>query len=356
MLFPYIYISHDMEKMQEYMDYIFYEVWYKAIYTPEYNLNLFDDKPELKEILTDFFYNHSEGGDLFCRSIEEIFYICQRIPSSEMNQLHEWYKSNNNIEQLCQNSLSCEPITYKELKEFNEELHGKIKKLFTNLYGKKIIGRKAITDKIGKIDAHYDSFMRVNKTGICPFCGLHSIKGIYHTKREAYDHFLPKGTYPFNAINFKNLAPMCHECNSSYKLEKNPLQGVSGKRKAFYPYSSEAIDIDIQVTLNLSLKDEIKPENIEIEFISGGYEEEIETWKALFSIDERFKAICSSESDGLDWLEQINDDIENYEENITKTQILETFKKAKNRKPFADKRFLKVPFLEACKEKGLIDD
>jgi len=359
MLFSYTYITHNMEKMQEYMDYIFYEVWYKAIYTPEYGIELFNQKPELKQILIDFDIQTSEGGDLFLRSIEEIFYLFQKIDSIQTNQLKAWYEANNNIKALCANTAEKTPVTYNELKTFNEPLHDKIKKLFKNLYGDKIIGRVPITKKIGKIDAHYTAFMKINTKGKCPCCGLNSLKGIYHTKREAYDHYLPKGTYPFNSINFKNLIPLCHECNSSYKLEKNPLyvvpNPIAGRRKAFYLYTDEDINIDVSVGLNLTRKDEIKPENIVIEFSAVGYEEELETWKDVFGIEERYKAECSAENDGIDWLEQITDDIDNYATDITKDQALDTLRKAKRRKPFAEKRFLKLPFLEACNEIGLLD-
>lgn len=367
MLFSYTYITHDMEKMQKYMDYIFYEVWYKAIYTQGgFSLALFNAKPELKEIMESFYYaDGTEGGaDLFYSSIEEIFYLFQKIDSIQTNQLKAWYDANNNIEALCANTAGIIPVTYSELETFHEVLHDKIKKLFKNLYGKKIIGLKAITDKIGKIDEHYKAFMEVNTKGKCPCCGLNSLKGIYHTKREAYDHYLPKGTYPFNSINFKNLIPLCHECNSSYKLEKNPLyvvpNPISGRRKAFYLYTDEDIHIDVSVSLNLTRKDEINPENIEINLNAAGYEEELETWKEVFGIEERYKAECSAENDGIDWLEQITDDLHNYDDNeekkITKDEALKTLREAKRRKPFAEKRFLKFPFLEACDEIGLLDD
>jgi len=363
MLFSYTYITHSMEKMQEYMDYIFHEVWYKAMYTQGgFSLELFNAKLELKEIMLDFFNSSTEGGDLFYRSVEEIFYLFQKIDSTQTNQLRAWYEANNNIEALCANEEGVSPVTYNELKKFHKPLHDKIKKLFKNLYGKKIIGLKVVTDKIGTIDQHYQAFMSENTKGKCPCCGLNGLKGIYHTKREAYDHYLPKGTYPFNSINFKNLVPLCHECNSSYKLEKNPLyvvpDPIEGRRKAFYLYTDDDIYIKISIHLNLTRKDEINPENIEIDFSADGYEEEIETWKEVFGIEERYKAECSSENEGLDWLEQITDDLYNYKDTdraITKDEALDILRKAKARKPFAEKRFLKLPFLEACDTMGLLD-
>ena len=41
MLFPYKYVPHQMEKMQEFIDFIFYEVWCKAC-TTDYGIHLYE--------------------------------------------------------------------------------------------------------------------------------------------------------------------------------------------------------------------------------------------------------------------------------------------------------------------------
>ncbi|RLD89272.1 MAG: hypothetical protein DRJ09_06835 [Bacteroidetes bacterium] len=87
------------------------------------------------------------------------------------------------------------------------------------------------------IPKHYKEFMKSNTEGICPFCGIHTIKENNHKYREVYDHYIPKAIYPFVSLNFKNLAPMCQECNSTYKGTKVPIEDDNKKRKlAFYPY------------------------------------------------------------------------------------------------------------------------
>ena len=75
---------------------------------------------------------------------------------------------------------------------------------------------------------------------------------------------MPKGSYPFISVNFKNLAPMCSECNSSYKLAKDPtkhidpLHAASGstRRKSFYSYAvaDSAICIGFALLLLLTLR------------------------------------------------------------------------------------------------------
>ena len=269
-------------------------------------------------------------------------------------KLKRWYTINQNIKSLCENTISNNPLTYDILDKFDTKLSSKLKSLYGRLYGSDAINElKEFKPYTKTIDEHYKKFTSINNKGICPFCGLYSIKGIYHTKREAYDHYLPKGIYPFLSINFKNLAPMCHECNSSYKLENNPIFEKTGsRRKAFYPFRYDPTNIHVKVSLKTVDKTEIKPENIDIEIFSP-YESETKTWIEIFGIEERYKATLSSESEGLEWLTEILDDVEN-KEDLTKDDALNTIKKSFAKNPFAQQRFLKVPFLEACASAGII--
>ena len=54
MLFPYTYVSHQMEKMQEFIDFIFYEVWCKAPGYGPFSLDLFLPNPDLYEVMNAF--------------------------------------------------------------------------------------------------------------------------------------------------------------------------------------------------------------------------------------------------------------------------------------------------------------
>ena len=145
----------------------------------------------------------------------------------------------------------------------------------------------------------------MNKAGKCPFCGIGDIKGGNHSKREAYDHYLPKALYPFNSINFHNLAPACHECNSTYKLSKDPIQSGALRRKAFNPFASVDHVIQLQITLQHANIDALEPADIIIQFGPDTLEEELETWKDLYGIEERYKAKVCAENDGKYWLTQV---------------------------------------------------
>lgn len=141
----------------------------------------------------------------------------------------------------------------------------------------------------------------------------------YTSRREAY---LPKETYPFNSVNFRNLAPMCHQCNSSNKFRQDPLFRQPGKhgcqaparmrRKAFYPYTRDKIDINIEVVLLSNDISNLRHDQIDLKISSVDHPEEVQTWTEVFNIEERYKDIMR-------------------------------------------KNFLRAPFLKACEKKGLFN-
>lgn len=326
----------------------------EASKSKRYQLTIYNKYPELKMIMKKLEISDSQGADFFKTKIAEIYEICQKLSLGDKAKLKRWYKTNQDIKSLCEHTSSNNPLTYDIFDKFNAKLSLKLKSLYSRLYGSEAINElKEFKPYTKTIDEHYKKFTSKNNKGICPFCGLNHVKGVYHTKREAYDHYLPKGTYPFLSINFKNLAPMCHECNSSYKLVSNPIFDESGnRRKAFYPFRYDSTNINVKVSLNIVDKTEIKPENIDIKILSS-YDFEIKTWIKVFGIEERYKAILCSDSEGLEWLTEILDDVEN-EANLTKSDVLHTLKKSFERNPFAQQRFLKIPFLDACQNAGII--
>ena len=191
MLFPYKYITHDIELMQSYMDYIFNKVWLKAKEFDEFELSLFNGNKDLQEIIRAFYYlpdntdnKKTNWGKYFVERVKNIFDFFQVLDNNQLEQLKYWYETNNKIEELCNGENS--PIMYKELKFFHKDLSNEIQKLYANLYSQKVIGLKAFRTTIGKLDKHYKDFMKENiqKQQVCPFCGLHEMKDIYHTKKS----------------------------------------------------------------------------------------------------------------------------------------------------------------------------
>jgi hypothetical protein len=197
----------------------------------------------------------------------------------------------------------------------------------------------------------------INNFGKCPFCGISKVLGRYHTKREAYDHYLPKGLYPFNSINFRNLVPACHHCNSSYKLSqdpafipKDPVRKTS-RRKIFYPYSAASHKIEITIDLSKPKIANFEPSDIQLTFGPSAIEEEIESWKDIYSIEERFKAECCDPDGSKYWLEEVRHECDKYK--VAPEVAIANRRQVSERNPFADSNFLRVAFLEGCFRIGM---
>lgn len=268
----------------------------------------------------------------------------------QIDQLKQWYQANNDIEKVCANDPAVQIARYADITAIHPDLSEQLASFFKGLYSQQLLDLAVLRDKIGQINEHYQAFMQVNTTGKCPFCGIGDIKGVHHSKREAYDHYLPKALYPFNSINFRNLAPACHECNSTYKLSKDPAHNCAGRRKAFYPYTATCHVIEISIDLPAQDIDQLAPSDIQLTFGPAAVHEEIETWKEVYGIDERYKAKCCG-SDAKDWLEQVRILHDAY--NIDPENTLAAVQQQTEKSPLANSNFLKKAFLEGCRRAGI---
>lgn len=357
MLFAYTYVPHQMEKMQEFINFIFYEVWCKAPIGLQFTLALFDNEPDLKEVLSSFGFaqNAPARGKQFYKEIKDIYALFEPLTPTEIDQFKQWYTANNDIERVCNNDPNIQLARYADIAKFHNDLADTLATFFKGLYSPSLLKLATLRDKIGDIDDHYKiAFLTGNTTGKCPFCGLTDMKGADHEFREAYDHYLPKALYPFNSINLHNLAPACHECNSTYKNIKDPLLKDTVRRKAFYPYALSTQTIEVKVDLIQSDIAQLSSADINLTFGPAAVNEQIETWKDVYGIEERYKGKLCGENDGKYWLIQVLDEWK--EDGREPAQFIRTLARQAQAKPFAECNFLKKPFLDACEEKGLFDD
>jgi hypothetical protein len=356
MLFNYQYKEYSIERFQIYLDHLVKKVWCQ----PKGKFSLNKLHPDLQAIIKEISYDGSIG-DWLHGPIKKIYSIFSRdLTAAQRKRIAKWYDNNNSIKALCARDPRKLPATYKDIKAINEDLEVSLKAFCKSLFTD-VIKLKAVTSRIGTLDDHYDNaFLKHNKKGKCPYCGFGDILGQYHSKREAYDHYLPKGTYPFNSVNFKNLAPMCHTCNSSYKLAQDPTyhidplhkSGGGVRRKAFYSYATTASGIAIGVTLDKANISKLGSGAINFQITAPGRTEEVETWKEIFGIEERYRSKCCAENDGKVWLERIL--IHHTKYKRTKRQMLAAEIATAEADPWSDANFLKKPFLLACKNAGII--
>ncbi|MBI1907060.1 MAG: hypothetical protein HYS20_12635 [Rhodocyclales bacterium] len=352
MLFPYVYVPHQMEKMQTFIDFIFFEVWCKAPESGQYGLELFEANPDLHEVMTAFHYDDSKGAEFFSGHVERIYSLFAALTPAQIDQFRLWYCANNDIEKVCANDSAASMARYGDFPVEFKDVRDQLKSFFKDLYSH--LDLAALKAKIGDINDHYNNaFWSENKSGICPFCGVGHIKGPHHTKREAYDHYLPKSLYPFNSANFRNLVPACHECNTSYKQGKDPLDAAGRRRKAFYPYTASGIAIEVTVALRDADIAKLTPEDIIVHFGPAAVEEEIGTWTDMYGIEERYKAELCGKNRGLYWLQQVLDEWK--EDGRNPIDHLKTVGRQAQNSPYAECNFLKNAFLEECLAKGVFD-
>lgn len=355
MLFPYTYVPHQIEKMQAFIDFIFHEVWCRAPVGLIFHPNLFDGNSELKEVMVNFGFSTqaAERGKAFYSEVRAIYNLFASLSSHEIDQFKKWYQGNNDIEKVCANEPAIQLLRYKDVISTHPALGKQLAAFFRGLYDNAFLGLSVIKEKIGTVKDHNKKFFEANNVGKCPFCGISDLKGVHHTRREAYDHYLPKYRYPFNSINFRNLAPACNECNSTYKLSKDPAHSPIGRRKAFNPYSTSIYAIQLQVNLRHADIDNLRATDVELKFGPALLSEEIETWKDVYGIEERYKAKLLAEADGKAWLEQVIIECQGY--NKKPKEILAMRVKLARIQPYADCNFLRSPFLEACQKLGVFN-
>lgn len=357
MLFPYIYVPHQMEKMQEFIDFIFYAVWCKARKKGNYDLRLFAANAKLYAVIEKFHYSDTKGADFFNRNIESIYKEFQKLSPGQIRQIQRWYKGNNDIERVCANDSRVHLAKYEDIKKEFPNLAELFGTFFKGLYERLDIA--ALKEKIGDIDSHYDDFLKKNLLRKCPFCGLNDLLGEDNSRRDAYDHYLPKALYPFNSTNFRNLVPACHHCNSSYKSSKDPAFTPKDPAKAvrrraiFYPFKAAAHSIDLRITLQHPDIEKLTPSDITLQFGPTTIAEEISTWKDVYGIEERYTSKLCGKSDGKYWLMQIFDEWE--QDGRRPADFLNTLTRHTQMEPYADCNFLRKPFLDAFQEMGVFD-
>jgi hypothetical protein len=355
MLFNYRYVNNSIERLQVYLDHVVKEVWCKA--STAFSLDLLH--PDLKTIVEAISNDDAIEKDHLYGPIKRIYEIFRtQLTADQRQQVSKWYDHNNDIEALCACHPDRQPATYADIRAINADLETALKNFCKSLFTD-VIHLKAVTSRIGDIDGHYKAFVAENKEGKCPYCGYGDIKGMHNTRREAYDHFLPKGTYPFNSVNFRNLAPMCNECNSSYKLTRDPTRNIDPisrhagtRRKAFYSYATVASGITVTVTLNTKDVTNLQPRDIDLQITAAGRDEEVEAWKDVFGIEERYKAKFCGKNDGKAWLQHIVEEAENG--GLTREELLGYVLRAADRSPYDSANFLKKPFLTACRNARII--
>ncbi len=99
-----------------------------------------------------------------------------------------------------------------------EMISDDFKKIFINFFYEHFFSMEGIWKLIdGEAftrEKFHENFKNDNKISVCPYCDIDTIVNAGNGQIE---HFWPKSTYPFLAMNSLNLISSCHSCNEPFE-------------------------------------------------------------------------------------------------------------------------------------------
>lgn len=333
---PYKFKWNKIRHVQSFLNYIMIDVILKSPKLQE---------PTLSEnIVIPKYWTLIQGvnEDYLLNPLSELYVICKQLDRGRIKLLKRAVLVNNRIKGLCEGQLS--PVRYSDLdsafagNKTLEKVPGLIKAVCNNLYTE-CLGRKAFTDRYGNLKSHYDDI--VVRDSRCRLCGFNNkLETKDSDYRDDFDHYLPKGIYPFVSVNFFNLVPTCSTCNQKYKKTKDTILYRGVRKKAFYPYSNDIYEIQISVSLNSPDIMSLSPEDINISLKCEGHDEEVRNWDRVYGIKKRYKAYyCDNSCVGI--LDMI------ISRRIDKNNMISLMENALDFENY----FLKLPMVKAAIEK-----
>lgn len=284
MLYTYVDIDHPIKQLQDNICYYFER--------------LFDAEPvpyDINIVLQADFITLINSSNKFKNYLKDIAEKYIALPNAEKDIVKKAYLNHLNIENLC-NDTTIEVVKYTEI--VNEDFRTLLKEFLTWLWDKYDDLPQALRDEYNDVQDHFNEFKKAQIGKVCPFCGISSLKPPTDRKRRnAYDHYIPKAMYPFVSINFKNLFPACHECNSDEKKEYDTPLKNSIRQRVIFPfdniYSIDELTISIAPeetfnTVNLGTLLSDIAWNISFTLATGSIDV-YDVWDDIFKIKTRYK-------------------------------------------------------------------
>lgn len=326
-------IQHDIFKLQTMLEHLVCNVWCEANN---------DDTCESK--LNDEFKIIYNSYEWLKNDVDDIYNECKSLSEFARTAIKHAFSVNNKIEELCNQNET--PVYLNCLPNIVES---KIKPLLVKFY-EDLLERKKVP---GTKQDYYQKLIEENELQYCPCCGLNYFESEDSKYREAFDHYLPKSKYPFLSVNFENLVPLCHKCNSDRKGAKDPIKDGA---KAFYPFSNNHHNIQIDLTIDKS-KDIRILEREDLTINLTGDTDKIETWDRLFDIKERYNNVSRKLTKSL--LQRIKrrhnkfaEEKVNWTYNDTLQELIDDYEIDK----YEDRKFLKISLMKDLKNStNLID-
>jgi len=234
------------------------------------------------------------------------------------------WKSHSDVQRLCEDAKS--KLVQWDCK--SNKLVDALRELFNFLY-ESTLESKSFEKAAGKsLLDHYNAFRALGQR-VCPFCGLNYYADRDGGARSSYDHFLPRLYYPLAAVNFRNLVPMCDDCNERpRKGTKDVLfkdNARTTRRRFFYPYSKLG-----GVLLSIKCTKRPQPSNpsgtwkVKAIATKAGEQPLVSGWDSVFDVEARFSARVRESLDG--WMKDFLNS-KGYSNQPTVTQLRKALSK-----------------------------
>jgi 5-methylcytosine-specific restriction endonuclease McrA len=284
MLYTYKDIPHPIKQFQRNICYFFE--------------HLFDLEPnpyDINVLLRTEFISLIDSSNKFKKYLKDIAEQYISLPLPEKELIRRAYANHLNIETIC-NDTTIQVVKYAEI--INEEFRVLLKEFLTWLWDDYNNLPQALRNEYKDVQDHFNEFKKVQIGKVCPFCGIFGLKPkSIRRRRNAYDHYIPKATYPFVSINFNNLFPACDECNSDEKgqydtpIKDGARQAVIFPFDTTYSFEELIIYIDHKENFNnVNLGTLLSDINWNISFtVNSGTVDKYNTWDDIFKIKTRYK-------------------------------------------------------------------
>jgi len=284
MLYTYVDIDHPIKQLQDNICYYFER--------------LFDVEPvpyDINIVLQADFITLINSSNKFKDYLKDVAEKYCDLPDDQKIIVKKAYSNHLNIENLC-NDTTLEVVKYTEI--VNEDFRKLLKEFLTWLWDSYDSLPQALRNEYKDVQDHFNEFKKAQRGKVCPFCGINGLKPPTDRKRRnAYDHYIPKAMYPFVSINFKNLFPACHECNSDEKKEYDTPLKNGTRHKIIFPFDNTYTIDDIFIHISpkerfdqATLSTLLSNIDWEIDFtLNNGTIDMYDAWDDIFQIKTRYK-------------------------------------------------------------------
>jgi len=328
MLYKYVYIKeHPIHSLNRYLNYFFFKI--RGVKS---NARFIKEKYIHPDFL--LFFRRAKTDNLEIR-FKAFFDSYKKLPSDKRDQFNDLVRFGISIEKSFEDtSILCYKAHAKNIKTIlgNDSLKHLMEFLYTNTFKSPTL----------RLKDHYKQLYGTFQKKVCPFCG---VELMCETYQEDYDHIAPQSKYPLVAINLKNLAPMCHKCNSKFKKEVDIYYDDKKKRRPYaYPYNTS---ITIDLDFSGSIIEQTDSSNYSgIWCIKILPEQPLtKTWDEVFHIIERYKTDYI-EAKFQDWINDFLESLRICKVRIaTKGELVQLFSKFAD--SFYDDRFNNYNMIKA---------